>query len=113
MMPNLLRTINRFEETMEFRIIKKTIVDHRIVETPKVKVQTYFEGTRQPIPPSKLLVKSEGERKFKWWLLYTDIELERDWQIVDIHEVVYTIMSVTDWSQGGYFAYELIEGPTS
>ncbi len=112
-MPNLLRTIEHFGETLQFEIVKKTITDHRLVETSKVRPALYFEGTRQPVPPSKLMVKSEGERKFVWWTLYSEVALERDWIVKDENGMNYRVMSVTNWSQAGYYQFELIEGPTS
>ena len=67
MMPNMVTTLHGFEETMQFQLVKKTVVDFDIVESSKVIPPLWFEGVLQPIHPRDLLVKPEGERKFKWW----------------------------------------------
>lgn len=112
-MPNLLRTIQHFGETLRFTIVKKTVQDGDLIETSKVKVPLYFDGTLQPVPPQKLLVKPEGERKWKWWVMYSDLKLDVDWIIEDSSQISYRVMSITDWHRAGYYQYELTEGPTS
>lgn len=111
MMPSMASTLAGFEETFQFQIVKKTVVDHDLVESSKVAPALWFEGVLQPVPPQKLLVKPEGERKWKWWQLYTDLELAVDTVIKDPEGILFRVMSITDWSQGDYFQYELVEGP--
>lgn len=111
MIPSMADVLSGFEETIGFQIVKKTVVDHDLVETSKVVPPLYFEGVLQPIQPQKLIVKSEGERKFKWWTLFADMRLEPDYVVKDQQGLIYRVMSVTDWRQAGYFQYELIEGP--
>lgn len=110
MMPNLSNTVRRFEETMQFQIVNKAIVDGDVVETSKAPVILWFEGSLIPKNPRELVIKPEGQRKFKWWDLYTDLELKVDDVIKDIHGLTYRVMSSTDWEQAEYHMYELMEG---
>ena len=61
--------------------------------------------------PRDLLVKPEGERKFKWWVLLTDLDIAVDTVIKDQQGIQYRVMSSTDWRNAGYRQYDLTEGP--
>ncbi len=111
MMPNVSGAIRRFEESLQFQLVAKTIVDGDLAEASAVKPTLWFEGVLQPIPPSKLLVKPEGMRSFQWWTLTTDLDIARDQIIKDEAGRSFRVMDKTDWNAGGFFAYELIEGP--
>lgn len=111
MMPNMQSVIFGFEETMQFQIVKKTVVDHDLVETSKVPIVLWFEGNLQPMHPRELLVKPEGERRFKWWTLFTDMDLEVDTIIKDRDGSEFRVMASSNWTQAGYQQYQLVEGP--
>lgn len=113
MMPVLDTTIEGFSESLQFRIIVKTVTDHEVVETSLTPVVLWFDGHVQPLHDKALLVKPEGERKWKWWTLWTDLELEVDDVIVDRNGREYRVMKDQDWSQSGFHQYQLIEGPSS
>lgn len=111
MMPNMRTTLAGFEDTMQFQIVKKTIVDHELVESSKEIPVLYFEGVLQPLHDRELLVKSEGQRKFKWWTLFTDMEnLAVDTVIQDPNKRTFRVMASGDWDDAGYFKYQLVEG---
>lgn len=111
MMPNMVTTIFGLEQTIVFQLVEKTIVGMDLVETTKVRPELFFEGVIQPIHPKELLVKPEGERKFQWWNLITDLQLEVDQIIKDEKGSIYRVMSSNDWSQAGFYTYQLTEGP--
>lgn len=111
MMPNVSSAIRHFEETLQFQIVKKTVTDGDLAETSEVKVPLWFEGALIPMNPRELLVKPEGERKFKWWTLFSDLDLKVDWIVKDEHGVLYRVMNTTDWRSAFYRQYQLIEGP--
>lgn len=111
MMPQMQTAIFGFEQTIQFQIVKKTVSDHDLVESSKVKPVLWFEGCLQPLNPRELLVKSEGERKWKWWTLWTDMDLEVDTVVKDQEGVVYRVMASSHWSQAGFQQYQLTEGP--
>ena len=109
-MPNLATAIRGFEETMEFTIVQKTVVDHEIVENSKAPVILWFEGNVQPMHSRDLMIKPEGQRNFKWWDLWTEMELKNDDIIKDRNGLTYRVMGGNDWSQAGYQKYTLTEG---
>lgn len=111
MMPNMQTTIHGFEQSFQFQIVTKTVSDHDVVETSKIKPILWFEGNLQPLNPRELLVKSEGERKFKWWTLITDLVLAVDSVVKDDRGLQFRVMASSDWDEGGYHQYQLIEGP--
>ena len=91
------------------RVVTKDIVDGQIEEDEKADV--CFQGVLQPIPPQKLLVKPEGQRGWRWWMLHTTQYLDLDMQIIDEHGKLFRVMNSSDWQNAGYYAYELTETP--
>lgn len=110
MIPNLSNVIRRFEQSMQFQLVNKAVVDGDVVETSQAPVMLWFEGTVLPMHQRELVIKPEGQRKFKWWVLYTDLDLVVDSIIKDQSGLTYRVMSSTDWGQSNYFAYEIMEG---
>lgn len=114
MMPQMQATIFGLEETMQFQIVVKSVNGADIAESSKTpqNVPLWFEGSLQPLHPRELLVKPEGQRAWKWWTLFTDLELQKDWVITDIDGIKYRVMSSSDWRNAGFRQYQLIEGPS-
>lgn len=111
MMPNMVTALHGFEDTMQFTVVRKTVVEGDIVEDSRVKPTLWFEGAIQPLHPKELLVKPEGERKWKWLSLFTDMDLSVDDQVIDTMGNKYRVMSVGDWETAGINIYQLVEGP--
>lgn len=111
MMPTIQAALQIFEETIQFQLVTKTVVDGELAETSTVKPVLWFEGVLIPIHPRELLVKPEGQRKFKWWTLFSDLDLKVDTIIKDQEGALYRIMNSTDWRDADYKQYQLIEGP--
>lgn len=111
MIPQVQTTIFGLEQTMQFQIVKKTVVDGELAEAAKVRPVLWFEGSLQPLHPRELLVKPEGERKWKWWTLFTDLALEVDTVIKDSDGAEFRVMASSNWGRSGYFNYQIIEGP--
>lgn len=109
--PSMQEALWGLTDAIQFEIVKKTVTDYQIVESPVTVL--FFQGCLQPIPPRKLLIKPEGQRSWKWWTLYSQQLLDTDWIVQDPDAKQYRVMSVTDWGNAGYFEYELTENPES
>ncbi len=107
-LPDLSETLWDFGDSMRFRVVKSTIVDHVLKDDEIVTV--VFDAVVQPIPPAKLMVKTEGERTWRWWTLWTLQALDLDSMVKDENDFVYRVVNKTDWNRSGYFEYELTEG---
>jgi hypothetical protein len=69
-----------------------------------------FDGSLQPLKPQSLMLKPEGQRSWRWWTLWTESFMNVGDKIVDYYGKRYKIMSTANWSGGGYYEYELVEG---
>jgi len=108
-LPNLRQALRNFGRPLQFAIIEKSVVDFEAVETTlDVK---YLNGVMTPMTAQKLLIKPEGQRQWKWWEIITTTRLNLDWLLQDPAGKRYRIMSITDWSQAGFYTYELTEAP--
>jgi hypothetical protein len=67
----------------------------------------------QPMP-QELVIKKEGERAWKWWVvrLLPDISVKEDDKLV-IDGTAYRVKSKMDWAQYGYQELECIEDYTN
>ena len=107
MMPDMASTLFGLTTPIQFAVVSKTMVDYEVSES-KAAVR-WMDGQCQPLPPQQLKVKPEGQRTWKWWLMYTTEDLKLDDILQDDCKRQYRVMEKTDWSQAGYYAYELTE----
>lgn len=107
--PNMAEALWGTTNTIDFEIVNKTVSDHEVVEGAANIVT--FQGDIQPIPPQKLTIKPEGQRRWKWYTMRTTQEMSVDYIVQDPQGKQYRVMSVTDWHSYGYFEYELVQGP--
>lgn len=105
--PQLDEALWDLTDATQFQVIKKTSSDFEAEETDVNDV--IFEAHMQPVPPQKLLIKPEGQRTWRWWLLWTDKELDLDWILKDAAGRLFRVMSKSNWQQAGFFEYELTE----
>ena len=70
-----------------------------------------FEGMLQPVPAQHLLVKPEGQRLWKWWLLHTLKDLVPGSEVVDPENRRFKVMQKEDWPN--VKIYELVEEPVA
>lgn len=106
--PNVAEAMWDWETAVPLRIVDKTIVDFEVAE--KKVLDTVFNGVLQPIPAQKLLIKPEGERKWKWYTLWTTQVLNMDMILLDADDREYRVMRSSDWNGAGFYEYELVQG---
>jgi len=107
--PNVRQALRGLGRPASFQIIKTEVKDHEA--TPSVVATTYINLVLQPQKARDIAVKPEGERRWRWFEGWSVDSLELGWTLVSEKGVRYRIMSTTDWSQGGYYHYELTERP--
>ena len=107
--PDMSEVLDDFSETVSFAVIGKSVDDFEVVEKNKDTVE--FDGVLQPMPAQKIAIKSEGQRSWKWWTLWTENLLDLDDVMRDEEGIQYRVMSRSDWRKGGYLQYELTQGP--
>ncbi len=94
----------------QFAILRKTIVDHELVETNDAVVR--FQGTLQAVRDQRVVPLREGERDWKFWNMLTKQALPPDSIVADRSGKQFRVMNVGDWSASGYWTYLLAEQPT-
>jgi hypothetical protein len=96
-----------FTKRMQFATVSKTATDYESAET-KASV-TWFSANVQPISPQRLQMKPEGQRQWKFLDMWTVQLLNLDDIIKDKCQKEYRVLSKSDWSDAGYYQYELTE----
>lgn len=109
-LPNVGDTLQGYFQPMIFTQVTKTVVDFVAVETP---TNFTFMGVWQPYSPRQLLMRPEGERKWKWFICHAEpgVPLDPDEVITYLGEQ-YRIMEQTDYTLYGYIEYHLINDYT-
>ena len=100
-----------WQSSMTFKLVRETIVDREIVKT---ETNYIYQGVFQPQRSRDLLIKPEGERNWKWWLLHTKTkyDINNGDNIVDYKGRKFRVMKSNDWGQAGFYSYELVESFT-
>lgn len=91
------------------QIIKQVPVDFESDEVIKGIVS--FEAVIQAMSPREVQRKPEGERRWKFWDMWSTIYIQPDTVIQDPNGIQYRVQSTQDWSQGGFFKSDLVEQP--
>jgi hypothetical protein len=110
MLPLMADAFSGLTQQIQFAIINSNQDNFDIVET--IKTVNYFQGSLQPLHPRMLLIKPEGERRWKWWQLWTHQEIPVGNYIRDTQGLQYKVMSKSDWSQAGYQEYQIVQSAT-
>lgn len=106
-LPNVSETIIGWFRPL-ILIFTNRAVKNMKVTTGKTKLKC--SGVIQPLRAQKLSLKPEGERKWKWKLLFTTPEVNLDaGDDFTIKNTPYRVMGKCDWSEYGCNAYELVE----
>ena len=109
MFPNMSRALWGLGTPIQFSIIQKDVEDFEVKETSLDVID--LVAVMSPLPQRRLILKPEGQRQWNWWTIQTEKKLELDWMLQDTAGKKYRIMSMSDWSQAGFYEYELMESP--
>ncbi|MDE2019615.1 MAG: hypothetical protein KGJ13_04690 [Patescibacteria group bacterium] len=99
MIPNVLDGVADFQVRLRLARVTKTQSDYDTIETSTDL--HYFSAIIQPIPPTRLLVKPEGQRTWKWFRLWAQERLKLDDYVADGNGKQYRVMTKQDWDLGG------------
>jgi hypothetical protein len=104
--PDMSRECADWRNSAKFTRVGKTTADHEISED-LTDVQA-FDGIFYQHSAQEIIWKAEGQRTWRWWHLLTSQNLILD-DVVQKDNVKYRVMSKMDWSQMGYYEYEIAE----
>lgn len=109
-MPDVSGALFDWFQQITFTSVSKSVQNFQAVE---VGTSFSFEGTWQPFTDRQLVMKPEGERKWKWFLLHSqpNVPLIPD-DVITYLGVQYRVKAMKDWSLNGYMEYHLIEDYT-
>lgn len=106
-LPQMGHVLDQWSQRMNFIKIAKTQKGGMTVET---RTPFDFSGVWQPMSPTQLRLKEEGQRSWPWTVCHTRTNLELVLDDVIIHNgIEYRVMYHNNWKQYGYFEYHLVE----
>lgn len=96
----------RFFKRLQGQKMNDSLVNGVVQENPETFCT---QGCVQPMPQN-LVVKMEGERHWKWWIIdcYPNLWLEVNDRVI-INNIPYRIMRRNDCTNYGYLEYHAIE----
>jgi hypothetical protein len=95
---------------MTFVRVTKEIVNSRLVETRK---NINFRGVWQPLSAQDLVMKPEGQRNWRWFMIHSTIDLilTTD-EVIEYQGTQYRVKAVYDYKEYGYLNYHLAQDYT-
>lgn len=108
--PDVSGALEGMTETLCLVQETQVVQDYEIIEP--ISEDFYFEGVLQPMKPQRLLLKPEGQRNWRWWELWTELDLKINDIVIDPEGVRFRVTARTPWFNAGYYQYELTEATT-
>lgn len=102
-------TLRGWTKPSQMRVVTQTPVDFEVSE--KVDAVVWFDVFLSPMSAQKVQRKPEDLRIWKWWEGYTTTDIAPDTVVQDFNGVQFRIQEKYDWSQAGFYRYELTEQP--
>lgn len=104
--PNMRSTLAGWVRDLGLTRVDKSIVDFQTVET---EVELPGRGIWQPLMPSQLAIKPEGERAWRWFMIHatTDLRLTTD-DVIKRARAPYRVMADMGWDDNGYRLYHVV-----
>jgi hypothetical protein len=110
MLPKMTTTLGSWSQNFSFDCITKSLENFQVVERKRT---IDFRGVIAPLSPRQLEIKPEGQRAWRWLEVHAPacLSLKPDDEVVfKCHR--YRVMAVHDWSDYGYYRYEIAEAFT-
>lgn len=108
--PNMGDALLNWFQPITFTQIVKSIVNYQDVETP---TNVSFLGVWQPLSPQDVLMKSEGQRIWKWFTVHTQIQLPlAPDDVLTYLGVQYRVKGKLDYSIYNFYEYHLVQDYT-
>jgi hypothetical protein len=106
--PSMRDTITGWSETITLVRLLKKIVNH---ENVNERTEFTCQGMIQPFSKRDLLIKPEGQRAWKWWMLHISSSIETPpGAEFEIAGVTYKVMGELPYFRNGFYEYELVQG---
>lgn len=107
-LPYLGGAMDGWFTAMKLGVVRSVLEDY---ETREEITWKKFRGVVVPLNPQKLLSKPEGQRAWIWKMVHCDVSLELNLNdiVIDTDSQKYRVMAKSDYSQAGYYRYELAQ----
>jgi hypothetical protein len=109
--PYVAGALRGWTRQREVRIVTKTVVNHRVVQTANIVT---LDICVQPLQPEKVRRKPEEQRSWKWFSILikgASPELSIDSQVW-IDGLAYRVESRQPWDEAGFRRYEATQDYT-
>lgn len=105
-LPNMASVVGSFMQSVKVAIVQSQQIDGK---TQKIPLWFDARACVQPMAEN-LVVRKEGERSWKWSVIYmqTDKTIETD-DVICLFGVSYKVMSKFNWEYYGFVEYQVIE----
>lgn len=111
-LPDVSGALFNWFQPLTFITFVTTVVNFNAQRVP---TEILSSGVIQPFTAQRLMLKPEGERKWKWKLIHAlpnvIVEPGDDFTIVDVvnGNTSFRCMGKKDWKEYGYVEYEAVE----
>ena len=105
-LPNVEDVVESWSILYTGYIIRKEMNENGLLIETKKPLRFY--GNIQPAEDQELILKTEGERNWAYYLIFTTYNFKNE-DLIKINKKLYKIRKKTDFNQYGYNGYEAIE----
>lgn len=109
MFPQVQNVFLNWLSTTQLKVIQKLPVDFELQEDTLAVITV--DMVLQAMSPEKIQRKPEDQRTWKFWDGWSTERVQLDATLQDPDGRQFKVESMNDWSQGGFFHYELLEQP--
>jgi hypothetical protein len=107
-LPWMRRALNGLMDRLTVQVVRRVALDNEVVE--EVMQEECVSGVLLPMQATKISVKAEGERAWKWYTFISSKRFELGWSFIDVATGDrYRVMAVEDYDRAGFFNYDLVQ----